>query len=102
MLSMVAKCLSSNHKVLAYANEAVLPLYLFHQTVNLVIGFFVIRWHMGIVPKLVVVTGISFALILVLYELLVRSFRAVRFFFGMRPSGKPATGLPFGPAGTAT
>jgi glucan biosynthesis protein C len=86
MLSIGAKYLTSNHKMLAYGNEAVLPFYLFHQTVILVVGFFVIRWNMGILPKLLIVMAVSFPLMLVLYELLVRRFAAVRFLFGMRPA----------------
>jgi glucan biosynthesis protein C len=89
VLSVGARYLNSNHKVLAYGNEAVLPFYLFHQTVILVVGFYVIRWDMGILSKLLIVTAISFPLILVLYELLVRRFNVVRFCFGMRPKEKP-------------
>jgi len=36
------------------------------------------------------ITVISFPLILALYELLVRPFNVVRFFFGMRPRQRPA------------
>lgn len=85
MLSLGAKYLNFNHKILAHGTEAVLPFYLFHQTIILIVGFFVIRWNMGIMPKLLFVTMISFPLILVLYELLVKPFNAVRFLFGMRP-----------------
>lgn len=90
MLSLGAKYLNFNHKILAYGNEAVLPFYLFHQTIILIVGFFVIRWNIGILPKFLVVTVISFPLILVLYELLVKPFNAVRFFFGMRPGKRIA------------
>jgi hypothetical protein len=75
--------------MLAYGNEAVLPFYLFHQTVILVVGFFVIPWNMGILLKLLIIAAISFPLILALYELLVRRFNVVRFFFGMRPKKQP-------------
>ncbi len=96
VLSIGTKYLNSYHKILAYANEAVLPFYLFHQTVILVVGFFVIRWNLGIASKLLIVSAISFPLILVLYELLVRRFNAIRFLFGMRPKEKPtAAGGPF-------
>jgi hypothetical protein len=71
--------------MLSYGNEAVLPFYLFHQTIILIVGFFVIRWNIGILPKLLIVTVISFSLILILYALLVKPFNIVRFFFGMRP-----------------
>jgi glucan biosynthesis protein C len=93
VLSMGARYLNSNHKVLAYANEAVLPFYLFHQTVILVVGFLVIRWNVGILPKFLIVTAVSFPLILGSYELLVRRFDAVRFLFGMRPKAKRPAAL---------
>jgi peptidoglycan/LPS O-acetylase OafA/YrhL len=85
MLSLGAKYLNFNHKILTYGNEAVLPFYLFHQTIILIVGFFVIRWNVGILPKFLIVTVISLSLILVLYELLVKPFNAVRLLFGMRP-----------------
>jgi hypothetical protein len=75
-------------ELIAYGNEAVLPFYLFHQTVILAVGFFVIGWNLGILPKLLIVSAISFPLTLGLYELLVRRFSTIRFFFGMKPKGK--------------
>jgi surface polysaccharide O-acyltransferase-like enzyme len=89
MLSLGARYLNRNHKILAYGNEAVLPFYLFHQTIILFVGFFVIRWNAGLPAKFLIVTVISFALILGLYQLLVRPIGAVRFFFGMRPKKRP-------------
>ena len=85
MLSLGARFLNFKHKILEYGNEAVLPFYLFHQTIILIVGFFVIRLNIGLLPKFLIVTVISFSLILVLYELLVKPFNIVRFFFGMRP-----------------
>jgi hypothetical protein len=100
MLSLGAKYLTFNNKVLAYANEAVLPFYLLHQTVILCVGWFVIPWGMGILPKFLIIAVVAFALIMVLYELLVRRFNVVRFFFGMRPKKPSAVPAPR-PAGTA-
>lgn len=85
VLSLGAKYLNFKNKVLAYGNEAVLPFYIFHQTIILCVGWFVIRQDMGILPKYVIIAVISFVLIMALYELLVRRFNVVRFFFGMRP-----------------
>ena len=93
MLSIGVRYLGSNHKVLAYVNEAMLQFYLLHQTVILVVGFFVIRWTLGIMPKFLFVTAISFPLILALYELLVRRFNAIRFLFGMRSKENPRAAL---------
>jgi hypothetical protein len=84
ILSLGARFLNFKHKILEFGNEAVLPFYLFHQTIILIVGFFVIRWNIGLLPKFLIVTVISFSLIFVLYELLVKPFNIVRFFFGMR------------------
>jgi hypothetical protein len=101
VLSLGAKYLNFNNKVLAYSNEAVLPFYILHHTIILGVGFFVIRWSIGILPKYLIIAITSFALIMVMYDILVRRFNPVRFFFGMRPKRKPsATAVPR-PEGTA-
>lgn len=89
MLSLGAKYMNFNNKVLVYANEAVLPFYLLHQTVILCVGYFVIRRPMGMLPKFLIIAVVSFVVIMAIYELLIRRFNIVRFFFGMRPKKKP-------------
>ena len=101
MLSLGAKYLNFNNRVLAYCNEAVLPFYLLHQTVILCVGWFVIPWDMGILPKFLIIAVVSFALIMALYEVFVRRFNVVRFFFGMRPKKKPSATPAPRPEGTA-
>ena len=81
--------LNTNHKFLVYGNEAVLPFYLLHQTIILCVGWYVIRWDMGIPLKLLIIAVVSFPLIMILYEFFVKRFNVVRFFFGMRPKKKP-------------
>jgi hypothetical protein len=53
--------------------------------VILAVGFFVTGWNLGILPKLLIVTAVSFPLTLALYELLAQRLNTIRFFFGMRP-----------------
>ena len=88
ILSLAARYLNFNHRILAYGNEAVLPFYIFHQTIIPCVGLFVIRWDIGIGPKYLIIAVVSFALIMALYDLLVRRFNPLRFFFGMRPKKK--------------
>ena len=99
MLSLGAKYLNVKRKLVTYGNEAVLPFYIFHQTIILCVGWFVIRWDMGILSKYLIIAVISFALIIVLYEVLVRPFNLVRFFFGMRPKKKLAEPVAASPEG---
>jgi peptidoglycan/LPS O-acetylase OafA/YrhL len=84
ILSLGVKYLNFNNKLVNYGNDAVLPFYVLHQTIILVVGWFVITWDIGIIPKYLVIIVISFVLIMALYELLVRRINIVRFFFGMR------------------
>ena len=90
ILSMGAKHLNINNKVITYGNEAVLPFYIFHQTIILCVGWYVIRWDIGVLPKYLIIALGSFALILVLYEACVRRLNPVRFLFGMRARRKPS------------
>jgi glucans biosynthesis protein C len=85
LLSMAAKYLTTNSPVLAYSSEAVMPFYLFHQVVILIIGWLVLRWPISSVAMFFVIGIISFPLTLALYEVLVRRFRVMRFLFGMAP-----------------
>jgi hypothetical protein len=89
LLGLGARHLNFKSRVLTYGNEAVLPFYLFHQTIILVVGFFVIRLPMGILPKFLIVVALSFAAIMALYELGVRRIGVMRFLFGMRPLKRP-------------
>ncbi len=101
VLSIGARYLNTNHKFLTYGSEAVLPFYLFHQTIILCVGWYVIRWDMGILIKLLIIAVVSFPLIMILYELFVRRFNIVRFFFGMRPKQKPPATTVTRPEGTS-
>ena len=88
-LNMGAKHLNFNNNVLAYSNEAVLPFYIFHQTIILCVGWFVIRWNIGILPKYLIIVVVAFALIMAAYEVIVRRFSPIRFLFGMQAKKKP-------------
>ena len=78
------KFLNFNNKILSYCNEAVLPFYILHQTIILTIGFFIIQWNLNVMLKYLIISTSSFALIMVIYELLIRRFKIIRFLFGMK------------------
>lgn len=76
--------LNFNNKFLRYANEAVLPFYILHQTIILIVGFYVVQWDMGVAAKYGIITSVSFIAIMAIYELLIRRVNVLRFMFGMR------------------
>jgi peptidoglycan/LPS O-acetylase OafA/YrhL len=85
ILSSGIRWLNRSSAVLRSANEAVLPFYVLHQPVIVVIAFYVVQWHMAILPKWLILCTLSLAMTLVLYELLIRRVNALRWLFGMKP-----------------
>ena len=87
-------------KMLYLANEAVLPFYVLHQTVLLIVGFYVVQWNLPDLIKFVVIFVGSLFIIVGLYWFLIRPYNGMRFLFGMRPRraiesapAPPAAGL---------
>jgi hypothetical protein len=77
--------LNFSNKWLLYGNDTIMPFYLLHQPVIIVIAYFVVQWDAGLWVKLLVVLLGSFIMTLGLVELLVRPFNPVRRLFGMKP-----------------
>jgi hypothetical protein len=84
LLGIGSRWLNNSSNFLGYANEAVLPFYILHQPIILIIGFFVIPWNIGIAPKYLIIATTSFIAILAIYDILVRRIKALRFLFGLR------------------
>ena len=80
--------LNFTNRFLRYFGEASYPLYILHQTVIVILGFYVVQWSTGILPKLLVIMVASFGITLVLYDLAVRRTNVTRFLFGIRPLRK--------------
>jgi glucans biosynthesis protein C len=76
--------LNSNTPFLKYANEAVLPFYILHQTVIVTLSYFIVHWPIPDWLKFITILLTSFVLVIALYEFLVRRFNLLRFLFGMK------------------
>lgn len=79
------QCLTVNHRLLAYANEAVLPFYVLHQPVILMVGYFIILLPLSILAKYLLITPVAFAITIGIYEFGVRRVNPVRRLFGLKP-----------------
>lgn len=65
-------------------NEAIYPFYILHQTVLIVIGYYIIQQSWNIPIKLSVLAITSFVVIVCIYRLIVYPFTVTRFLFGMK------------------
>lgn len=77
--------LSFGSTFLWLANEAVLPVYVLHQTVILSIAYFVVQWPIHDLLKFVVLLLGSFGASVAIYWFLIRPFNVMRVLFGMKP-----------------
>lgn len=73
---------------LRYASEAAYPFYILHQTVLVAVGWFVVRWPLGVAAKWALISVAAGAVTLAVYEALVRRSRVARFLFGMKTESK--------------
>lgn len=81
--------LTANRPLLSYANEAVLPFYILHQPVILILGYFIIPLSLPILAKYVIIAALAFGITLALYEYGIRRWDPARRIFGLKPT-KPA------------
>ena len=81
--------LNVNNRVLRYANEAAYPFYILHQTVIVAIGFYVLKWGIGVPGSFVVIAMASLVATLAIYELIVKRVAVLRFLFGMKQKPAP-------------
>jgi len=89
ILGFAMQYLTQSAPFLKYANEAVLPFYILHQTVLLIIGYFIVQWAVPDLAKWAIIFTSSFIVIMATYEI-VRRVNILRFLFGMRTVSKPA------------
>ncbi|CCH52144.1 acyltransferase 3 [Fibrisoma limi BUZ 3] len=76
--------LNVNRPILAHLTEAVYPFYILHQTVIVIIGYYVLKTSLGVYDGFLVVSLSSFIVSVAMYLLLIRPFSLPRVLFGMK------------------
>ncbi len=70
-------------KVLHYARESALPIYILHQTIIVIVGFHILKTGFGNMSCFIIIFGLSFFLTILVYEI-ARHISPLRFLFGMK------------------
>jgi glucan biosynthesis protein C len=84
MLYIGMRHIDFTNKWLVYGKETILPFYLLHQPVIIIIAFFVVQWDAGITLKLLVVVLGSLLVTLSLVELVIKRIKVLRGLFGIK------------------
>lgn len=87
--------LNRKASALNYMNQAAYPFYILHQTVIVILVYYLIPLqHESILSKYIYTLGFTFFITLLTYHLLIRPFALTRLLFGMKPktpiSNQPA------------
>jgi peptidoglycan/LPS O-acetylase OafA/YrhL len=85
IFGFASKSLDRPSDAIRYANQAVYPFYILHQTVIIVFGYHLIRWEMSIPVKFSILVVVTFVVCWILYEFLIRRTNLTRVLFGMKP-----------------
>jgi len=81
-LGYAQKNLNIDNKIRKHANEAIYPIYLLHQPIILIIGYYIKDWQIAILLKATFLIVTSLISILIFY-LIIRELNVLRFIFGM-------------------
>ena len=82
--------LDVSNRWLRYGQEAIVPFYVFHQPVIVVISYYIVQWQLGVTLKMLVIFFGSLAITLAIVEL-IRRIAPLRALFGMKVAGRPLT-----------
>ena len=78
------RLLNFSNRPLRYFSQASYPFYIIHQTVIVAIGYYIVRWNLGVWPKFLVIAACSFVVTMALYDLVIKRTPATRLLFGLR------------------
>ena len=79
-----ARYLNRPGKYLAYCNQAVYPFYILHQTVTVVLGYFIYDLNLRLAPKFVILLAGTFGISWLIYEFLIRRVSLLWPMFGLK------------------
>jgi len=87
-LGFAKKHLNFSNRFLQYANQAVYPFYILHQTLIVVMGYYVVQLQIPLLVKMVLLIVLCFATLVVIYHWIIRPFILTRLLYGLKPKQK--------------
>ena len=76
--------LNKRSKLLSYMNTAVYPFYILHQTVIVIIAYYVVGTKDEATLKIFFLLVVCLSIIMAIYHLYIRPYNVIRFLFGMK------------------
>jgi hypothetical protein len=84
ILGFAQHYLTKTPKWLRVSNELIYPFYIFHQTVIVLIAYYVIAWETSIPIKIICLLVLSFVITSSICYFIIKPFNILRFMFGLK------------------
>ncbi|HRI22158.1 MAG TPA: acyltransferase [Panacibacter sp.] len=88
VLGFAKKHLNFSNRFLQYANQAVYPFYILHQTLIVAFGYYVTQWTLPVFVKLPILIVLCFSALIIIYHWLIKPFILPRILYGLKPKEK--------------
>ena len=85
IFGVATRLLNQGSERLNYATQAIYPFYILHQTVIVVVGYYIVKIQGSISLKLALLTLFSFGIIYLIYELIIKKANWIKVLFGVKP-----------------
>ena len=86
-LGFFAKHMNFKHSILVPANISILPIYVLHQTLIIVIGYYVVNTELDIALKFAIIACTAIPVSILLYKM-IQTNTILRFLFGLKRKTK--------------
>ncbi|MBO0343234.1 MAG: acyltransferase family protein [Bacteroidota bacterium] len=88
LFAYAAQYLNKPSKGLAYANRAVYPFYILHQTITVGIAYYLMDLSWGFLPKAIILVIGTFGISWLIYDLIILRIPILHPLFGLKPKHK--------------
>lgn len=78
------KNLNRRHRYLSYLNEAVYPFYILHQTVIVILAYYVVKAPDEVAIKYIFIVLVTLAICMAVFHHFIRPYNITRWLFGMK------------------
>jgi len=84
VLGFAKRHLNFTNSFLKYANRAVYPYYILHQTLIVAVGYYVVQWPLPIIIKLCILVVLCFLVLTTVYQFIIEPYALTRVLFGLK------------------
>jgi len=78
------KYIDKPHRIHDYINQAIYPFYILHQTIIVILAYYVVKVEESILAKYLFLAGFTFFICVFIYHILIRPYNITRILFGMK------------------